>query len=96
MLMSDHRDAVAFHIITKEPEKIKHEIIEELKHGATLVESKGLFTNTDSNIIITIVNKRQIPKFMKILNEHKDTFVYYNEISGISGNFRWKRDDAVK
>ncbi len=96
LLLSDHRDAVAFNVITKEPDKIKNEIMQELKHGATLVESKGLFTDTDSYIIITIVNKRQIPKFIKILKKYQDTFVYYNDIGGVSGNFRWKKDDIVR
>ena len=90
LLMSDHRDAVAFNIITKEPE------IFNLKHGATVVESKGLFTDTDSYMIVSIVNKRQIPEFISIIKKYKNTFMYYNDISGVHGNFRWKKDDIVK
>lgn len=96
LLLSDHRDAVAFHIITKEPEKIKEDIIYNLKHGATVMDSKGLFTDTESYMIISIVNKRQIPEFISIVKKHKDTFMYYSDINGVSGNFRWKKDDAVK
>ena len=96
LLLSDHRDAVAFHIITKEPEKIKEDIIYNLKHGATVMESKGLFTDAESYMIISIVNKRQIPEFISIVKKHKDTFMYYSDINGVSGNFRWKKDDIVK
>lgn len=96
LLLSDHRDAVAFHIITKEPEKIKEDIIYNLKHGATVMESRGLFTDTESFMIISIVNKRQIPEFISIVKKHKDTFMYYSDINGVSGNFRWKKDDIVK
>ena len=96
LLLSDHRDAVAFHIITKEPEKIKEDIIYNLKHGATVMESRGLFTDTESYMIISIVNKRQIPEFISIVKKHKDTFMYYSDINGVSGNFRWKKDDIVK
>lgn len=96
LLLSDHRDAVAFHIITKEPEKIKEDIIYNLKHGATVMESKGLFTDAESYMIISIVNKRQIPEFISIVKKHKDAFMYYSDINGVSGNFRWKRDDIVK
>ena len=96
LLLSDHRDAVAFHIITKEPEKIKEDIIYNLKHGATVMDSKGLFTDTESYMIISIVNKRQIPEFISIVKKHKDTFMYYSDINGVSGNFRWKKDDIVK
>lgn len=96
LLLSDHRDAVAFHIITKEPEKIKEDIIYNLKHGATVMDSKGLFTDAESYMIISIVNKRQIPEFISIVKKHKDTFMYYSDINGVSGNFRWKKDDIVK
>lgn len=96
LLLSDHRDAVAFHIITKEPEKIKEDIIYNLKHGATIMESKGLFTDTESYMIISIVNKRQIPEFISIVKKHEDTFMYYSDINGVSGNFRWKKDDIAK
>lgn len=96
LLLSDHRDAVAFHIITKEPEKIKEDIIYSLKHGATVMESKGLYTDAESYLIISIVNKRQIPEFLSIVKKHKDTFMYYSDINGVSGNFRWKKDDIVK
>lgn len=96
LLLSDHRDAVAFHIITKEPEKIKEDIIYSLKHGATVMESRGLFTDAESYMIISIVNKRQIPEFISIVKKHKDTFMYYSDINGVSGNFRWKKDDIVK
>ena len=96
LLLSDHRDAVAFHIITKEPEKIKEDIIYNLKHGATIMESRGLFTDTESYMIISIVNKRQIPEFISIVKKHEDTFMYYSDINGVSGNFRWKKDDIAK
>lgn len=96
LLLSDHRDAVAFHIITKEPDKIKEDIIYNLKHGATVMESKGLFTDTQSYLIISIVNKRQIPEFLSIVKKHKDTFMYYSDINGVAGNFRWKKDDIVR
>ncbi len=96
LLLSDHRDAVAFHIITKDPEKIKEDIIYNLKHGATVVESRGLFTDAESYMIISIVNKRQIPEFISIVKKHKDTFMYYSDINGVAGNFRWKKDDIVK
>lgn len=96
LLLSDHRDAVAFQIITKEPDKIKDDIITTLKHGATVVECKGLFTDSDSYMIVSIVNKRQIPEFISIINKHKNTFMYYYDIRGVYGNFRWRKEDIAK
>ena len=96
VVLSDHRDAIAFHIITKNPDNLKKDITEQLKHGATVMHSHGMFTGEASSTIVSIVNRRQIPQFLNILKNHPDAFVYYTEIKGVKGNFRWKKDDAVK
>ena len=95
-VMKDNRDAVEFKIITKYPEELKQEILFELKHGATVMESKGMFTDEDSNMIISIVNQRQIPEFLKIINKYPKTFVYYSKVMGVRGNFRWRKSDIPK
>ena len=60
------------------------------------MESRGLFTDTESYMIISIVNKRKIPEFISIVKKHEDTFMYYSDINGVFGNFRWKKDDIAK
>lgn len=94
--MKDSRNAVEFKIITKHPEEIRSEILYSLKHGATVVESKGMFTESGSSIIFCVVNLRQISDFLNILKKYPDTFVYYTQVSGVSGNFRRKKDDEAK
>lgn len=95
-IMKDSRDAVEFKIVTKNPDELKSEILYELKHGATVLESKGMFTGDDSNMIISIVNQRQIPEFLKIIKKYPETFVYYTKVMSVRGNFRWRRNDVVK
>ena len=95
-ILKDTRNDVKFEIITKEPEKLKEEIIYELKHGATIVQSKGMFTDEQSTIVVTIVNTRQVPEFLQILKKYPDTFVYYTDVTGVNGNFRWRRDEKAK
>lgn len=95
-ILKDTRNAVKFEIITKDPEKLKEEIIYELKHGATIVQSKGMFTDEQSTIVVTIVNTRQVPEFLQILKKYPDTFVYYTDVTGVNGNFRWRRDEKAK
>ncbi len=96
VLMQETRKAVEFKIITKDPDAIKQEIICELKHGATVIEGKGMYTGDGSAIIFSVVNTRQIPDFLRIIKKHPETFAYYGEVSGVNGNFRWFKDDAVK
>ncbi|MBQ7340074.1 MAG: YitT family protein [Clostridia bacterium] len=96
VLMKDTRNAVEFKIITKYHEEITNEIILGLKHGATIVESKGMYTGQNSEIIISVVNVRQIPEFLNIIKKYPDTFVYYSDVSGVRGNFRWNKEDEAK
>lgn len=94
--MKDNRNAVEFKIVTKHPEEIRSEILYTLKHGATVVDSRGMFTESESTVIFSVVNLRQIPEFLNILKKYPDTFVYYSEVTGVWGNFRRLRDEEVK
>ena len=95
-IMKDTRNAVEFKIITRYPEQLKNDIIFGLKHGATLVDATGMYTNEGNSIIISVVNIRQIPEFLKLIKRYPDTFVYYTDVSGVKGNFRWKKDDVAQ
>ena len=95
-MLKDHRNAVEVKIVTKSPEAIKNDIICNLKHGATVLNSRGMFTDGESSVIISVINIRQIPEFLEIMKKYPDTFTYYGELMGVKGNFRWRKDDAVK
>lgn len=95
-MLRDSRGAVEVTIVTKEPDTIRDEIIYDLKHGATILESRGMYTDGESSLIISVINLRQIPAFLEIIARHPGTFTYYGELMGVSGNFRWRKDDAVK
>lgn len=96
VMLHDSRGAVEVTIVTKEPETIRDEIIYTLKHGATLVSSRGMYTDGESSMILSVINLRQIPAFLEIIKRHPGTFAYYGELMGVHGNFRWRKDDAVK
>lgn len=96
MLLKESRNAIEVKIITKHPEAIRDDIIYNLKHGATIIGSRGMYTDEESSVIISVINIRQIPEFFDILKKYPDTFAYYGEISGVNGNFRWKKTDVIK
>lgn len=95
-MLKDSRNAVEVKIITKEPTAIREEIIYNLKHGATIISSKGMYTDGESSVIISVINIRQIPDFIEIMKKYPDTFTYYGELMGVKGNFRWKKTDEAK
>ena len=96
MLMRDTRHAIEVKIITKTPEALRDDIIKNLRHGATIIESKGMFTGEDNSMIISVVNVGQISELFNLMKKYPDTFVYYTEVHGVRGNFRWLKDEEVK
>lgn len=94
-MLKDKRNAIEFKIITKHPQLIRDDIIYKLKHGATVIDGRGMYTDDQSSVIISVINIRQIPEFLEIIKKHPDTFAYYGELSGVRGNFRWEKDDAA-
>lgn len=95
-VLKDSRSAVEFKIVTKHPEEVRNTILYSLKHGATVVDGHGMYTGDGSAVILTVINIRQVPNFLNEMKKHPDTFVYYSDVSGVQGNFRWFRSDAAK
>lgn len=92
-VLKDSRNAIEVKIITKNPDFLKEKILFNLKHGATVIECKGMYTDNDRYMIITIINMRQLGELTNIIKELPDTFIYYCDVTGVRGNFRWKKTD---
>ena len=90
------RNAVEARIITDNPEEFKEDIIHNLKHGATIIDCTGMFTGDSKKTIVTIINLRQMNYLIKISKKHPNSFIYFSEVSGVWGNFRWNKTDEVK
>lgn len=95
-MLKTTRNAVEARIITDDPESFKEDIIINLKHGATIIDCKGMFTGDDKKTIVTIINLRQMDDLIKISKKHPNSFIYFSEVNGVWGNFRWNKSDAVK
>ncbi len=94
-VMKSTRNAIKATIITSNPEEFKADIIEALKHGATTVSCKGMISSENKSMIITVINLRQMDEFTKILRKHPEAFVYYSDVNGVIGNFRWNKTDPA-
>lgn len=95
-LMHNVRNAVEFKIVTDNPYELKEDILKHLKHGATVLTGKGMFTGTERSMIFCVVNTRQVPEFLKILKSHDHVFVYCTDVNNVAGNFRRNKDDIAK
>lgn len=94
--MKSTRNAVEVRIITDSPEQFKEDILLNLKHGATVIDCHGMFTGDEKAMIVTIINIHQMNELIKLSRKYDSTFVYFSEVSGVWGNFRWNKSDVVK
>lgn len=95
-ILRSSRSAVKFELITDNAECLKRDILEELQHGATIIEAKGLYSAENKQVIFCVVNYRQIPNFFKIVARYENVFVYYTSAYGIHGNYDFKKAEKAK
>ena len=86
-ILHSTRSAVKFELVTEDAERLKRDILEELQHGATVLEATGLYSNDKKQVIFCVVNYRQISDFFKIIARYNNVFVYYTSAYGIRGNY---------
>lgn len=56
-------------IISDQHEKIRQKIIIDLERGGTYLKGTGMFTNTEKNIIFTVVNRREVAILEEFINK---------------------------
>lgn len=61
-----------------------------LKHGVTRIEVHGMYSDTDRQMLVCIINKRQIGEMMKIIKSYPDTFAGFERVNEVFGNFKRK------
>lgn len=89
------RNAIEVKIVTNNADELKEDILHALKHGATVVKCRGMYTDDDRDMVITLINIRQLNELMQISRKYPNTFIYYVNVNGVWGNFRWNKFDAV-
>ena len=82
------RSAVRFEIITGHPEEISRDIIQQLRHSATLIPGRGMFRGQPISILICIVNKTQTARLAAIIRSYPHTFAVSSQVSEVMGNFK--------
>lgn len=55
----------AFYIITDEEDKVEEYILNDLKHGVTIINIKKGFLNSPSRMILTVIPTKNYPKLKK-------------------------------
>ena len=87
-LMKSGRSAIRCEIITDYPEALSERIINRLHHSATLIPARGMYLGKETNILICVVNNRQIAALTAIIREFPHTFAVLSGVNEVMGNFK--------
>ncbi len=82
------KEQLKFEIITDRHEEMSREIMEKLRHGVTVIPAKGMYSGTDLNMVVCIINKHQIAKLRAIINSYPGAFANVTQANEIFGNFK--------
>lgn len=85
-LMNTLNMCKAFTIITTKPEKICSCIINEIQHGATIYDAKGVYTGEQRSVIVTVCKRSETARLRRRVKEiDPDSFVILTKTSEITG-----------
>ncbi|MBP3435718.1 MAG: YitT family protein [Clostridia bacterium] len=88
-ILRKERYALEVKVITKQPEKIRDEILYKYHHSATIIKARGMYTGEEFDMVITVINSRDIAPFMNTMKQHPDTFVYFLDGVKVQGDFHF-------
>ncbi len=78
--------AIEFRIITNKPEEMSVALMRELSRGVTALPSKGMYTQTDSTMLLCVVSRRQVSTLQRIIKSvDPDSFAVMSGVSQVLG-----------
>ena len=91
-ILRRERYAVEVKVITKEPEKIRDEILYKHRHSATILKAKGMYSGEETYMVVSVMSSRDIPEFMNTMKRHPDTFIYFSDGVRVQGDFHFTQE----
>lgn len=88
-LLRKDRYALEVKIITKNPEAIRDEILYKYQHSATIINATGMYTGESYAMVITVLDERNIGRFMSTMKAHPDTFIYFSDGVKVQGDYHF-------
>ena len=80
--------ALKVEVITNHPQEITQDVIKKLRHSATIVHVEGGYSHTEKTMLICVINKHQITKFLEIIGNYPESFACITDVNQTVGNFK--------
>jgi len=86
MVLMGHRQSVQLFIFSSNPEKIAEQIANEIGRGVTLINGKGWYSKTDTNILMVVVKRHESGQVLRTIKQiDPDAFISISNVMGVFG-----------
>lgn len=80
--------ALKFEVVTEHGDALAALLLRELHHGVTVLPAHGMYSGHNKQLLICVVNRRQVVAFHRALSQFPDTFAYITDVNETVGNFK--------
>lgn len=88
VMLKGSRSACEFVIVTTRADEIEQLVLKTLHHSATRLKGQGIYSGTDKEVLICVVNRHQMVEFQDMIRRFPDTFTFINTVDDTVGNFK--------
>lgn len=81
------REVVKFEVITEHGEDLSRELMSKMHRGVTLLPATGMYSHREKNLLVCVVDKRQVVNFINITQKYPNTFTCASSVIQTVGNF---------
>ncbi len=85
VITSGFKSALKYEIITKDPEPLANDLLQNLHRGVTCTKVTGMYSHDEKYMLTCIIRKHQLSDFNKILQKYSDTFAYLSSTREVVG-----------
>ena len=87
VIVSGVQSLRAYYIISSSPDEMAEKIMKEIERGVTGFKTKGMYTNKEQNLLMTIVTRAESVKLRQLVASiDKNAFMYSSPISEAMGS----------
>ena len=87
-ILKGGKSAMKFEVVTRQPEELSRQLMQQLRHGVTVLQAEGMYSETPRSLLICVVNPHQVVRFQEILARFPDTFACVSSVNETWGNFK--------
>ena len=90
-LLKGAMSALKFEIVTACPKELSAEIMERLDRGCTQIPARGMYSGSQTSMLVCVVGKKQRIEMERIIAKYDGSFAFCSSVKSIYGSFerRW-------